>query len=424
MAKRTVELPAGLVEAVAKVLAETAQAGTVARNRSTGAAPNRHAWVHQIKSQVEKYGADNASWCVSWREPDGTQRRRSCGPGSKGLKAAEKLADKTHSELVTGTYQVKAKELWDKFTTDYKNKIVAKMPSASRKSIHDTLALFTKLAKPKYVATITTEKIDAFITERLKANGIKKRKLSPATVNKDLRNLRTALRVAHDWGLIAKVPKFRMQKETESLKTYITPEHFAAVYQACGSAKAPSVPNIDAADWWRALFVLLYMTGWRVGQALSLKWADVDLDGATAITRADANGNKGKRDERIPLHPVVVEHLRNLKTFDERVFPWDQHYRKLWVHLWIIQKAATLPGHTEHDPKPLPQCGRNGWYGFHDIRRAFATCNAADMDLFELQKLMQHKSLATTQRYVNMASKLNAKVQNLFVPPVLISETA
>jgi len=292
------------------------------------------------------------------------------------------------------------------------------MPWASRQAIEDTFEVFDRVSKPTYVSAITTAKIDAFVTERAKDPGIKDRPIAPATINKDLRNLRTALRVAHDWGLLNKVPKFRMQKVVELIPTYITPEHFASVYQACEFAKAPNVPNIDAADWWRGLFVLLYMTGWRIGQAMSLKWADVDLENATAITRATASGNKGKREQRIPLHPVVVAHLRKLQSFDERVFPWDQHYRKLWVHLAIIQKAATIPGDKPDETKPLPQCGKNGWYGFHDLRRAFATCNAAAMDLFELQKLMQHKSLATTQGYVNMAKKLNAKVANLFVPPI------
>lgn len=147
----------------------------------------------------------------------------------------------------------------------------------------------------------------------------------------------------------------------------------------------------------------------------SARWKAVSYGAQTA-------GNKGKREERIPLHPVVVDHLRKIKSFDERVFPWNQHYRKLWVHFWIIQKAAVLPGDKPDETKPLPQCGKHGsWYGFHDCWRAFATCNAADMDLFELQKLMQHKSLATTQIYVNMANKLNAKVKTLYVPQVLAS---
>ncbi len=76
------------------------------------------------------------------------------------------------------------------------------------------------------------------------------------------------------------------------------------------------------------------------------------------------------------------------------------------------------------DGSPLPQAGKNGWYGFHDFLRALATLNAQKMDLFELQGLMQHQSLETTKLYVNMASRLKM-IKGLYVPNVLAtSETA
>ncbi len=72
------------------------------------------------------------------------------------------------------------------------------------------------------------------------------------------------------------------------------------------------------------------------------------------------------------------------------------------------------------DGSPLPRGGKNaGRYGFHDLRRGFATANAESMDLFQLQSLMQHKSLDTTRLYVNMAEKLNSAVDGLKVPAIL-----
>ena len=69
--------------------------------------------------------------------------------------------------------------------------------------------------------------------------------------------------------------------------------------------------------------------------------------------------------------------------------------------------------------KPMPQASKEGWYGFQNLRRGFATENAAEMDLFELQQLMQHKSLETTKLYIGMAKKLNRAVEPLKVPAVL-----
>jgi integrase len=223
----------------------------------------------------------------------------------------------------------------------------------------------------------------------------------------------------YDWGYIQKVPRFRFLKPPEKLPTFVPPEHFAAMIHACRVAKLPNdIPNVSVPDWWRGLLVMLYMTGWRIGQPRDLRWEDVDLAAKKAISRAEHN--KGRRDLETQLHPLIVKYLEPLAgSFNSLVFPWDHNNRTLWVEFACIQKAATLG-----DKSPMPKAGKNGrWYGFHDLRRGFATVNAASMNLFELQGLMQHQSLATTKGYVNMAGRLNKAVSNLFVPDLRSGET-
>ncbi len=156
------------------------------------------------------------------------------------------------------------------------------------------------------------------------------------------------------------------------------------------------------------------MTGWRISQILALRWEDVDLEKGTALSRA--GDNKGRRDVFLPLHPVIVTHLRKLTgSFDPCVFPWNHRRRSLWEEFATIQEKAKLA-----DGSPLPQAGRFGnRYGFHDLRRGFATENAEEMDLFELQQLMQHQSLEATRLYVGISKKLINAVANLKVPSIL-----
>ena len=111
------------------------------------------------------------------------------------------------------------------------------------------------------------------------------------------------MRKAHRWGCIASIPYFDLEKEPKKLPNYVSPEHFAMIYSGCGSASVPGDLPYPAADWWRGLVVTAYMTGWRVSELLALRREDVDLDAGTAITRWE--DNKGKRDERVKLHPVV-----------------------------------------------------------------------------------------------------------------------
>jgi integrase len=194
-----------------------------------------------------------------------------------------------------------------------------------------------------------------------------------------------------------------MVKEPRKLVRYVTPEHFAQIYESCHVATKPAGYPFSPEDWWQALLVFVYMTGWRIGEPLALRREDLDLDHGTAVTRAE--DNKGGRDELVPLHPVVIDHLRRINCFEPVVFPWPHHERTLWLEFGKIQDAAGLPLESH--------------YGFHDIRRSFATLNHEQLSADVLQRLMRHKSYSTTQRYVNMARSVTASVERLHVPDFL-----
>jgi integrase len=117
------------------------------------------------------------------------------------------------------------------------------------------------------------------------------------------------------------VPKFRKLKEPEKLTRYVTDEDFKSIYEACEHAHLPRLPgeHYTPAEWWRALITMAHLTGWRISEPLKLRRSDLDLDAGVAITRA--RDNKAKRDERVPLHPFVIEHLRGIVSYTEAVFP-------------------------------------------------------------------------------------------------------
>src|SRR5438045_282633 len=79
---------------------------------------------------------------------------------------------------------------------------------------------------------------------------------APATINKDLRHIKAALRLAREWNYLPEVPKIRMVKEPQKLPTYVTPEHFDLIYNTgCELAKLPDDPGrgYTPAEWWKAL---------------------------------------------------------------------------------------------------------------------------------------------------------------------------
>lgn len=349
------------------------------------------AWLFQDHRQKQKLG-DKCPWSVGWIDPEG--KRKSKRIGAKSL--AEKFARKVEGQLAAGTYQDVKRKGWAEFRKDYEEKVAIATSSGNQLSIKIALDHFQRLVNPKSMVAIKTTTVDTFRAAR------QAEEVSVATVNKELRHLKAALRVAHEWKLIPEVPKIRMLREPEKIPRFVTQEHFTAIYNACDAAAEPSKLPCAAGDWWRALLVLLFMTGWRIGQAMALKWEDVDLEAGTAKTQAE--DNKGKRDAIIGIHPMVVEHLRKIRGFYPAVFPWLQNERELWNVFHKIQEAAGIS-----EPH----------YGFHDLRRAFATVNAENMTGDALQRLMQHRDYTTTQRYINLAHQVKAAVANIQVPDVL-----
>lgn len=377
------------------------------------------AWIYQDDKQVKKHGEDKASWYVGWIDPEGKRRCKSCGSGKDGKKAAEKLRKKREAELLTGTYQSNARKTWEQFRQDYDERILPGMSPKTRLCVESSLAHFERIIRPVRVSAIKTQTIDDFIAARRQEPGLKKGSLlSPASINHDLRHIKAALAVAVEWDYLTDLPKFRMEKVPKKLPCYVTGEHFAIIYQAADQVRLPADLHCTAADWWRALLVMGYMTGWRISDMMGLRREDLDLDEGFAITRAE--DNKGKRDEKVKLHPVVIEHLRKVVSFDPRVFAWNHNRRTLHATLMRLQKAAGIHLPCSEDHEHTDYCHV---YGFHDLRRAFATMNADKLTADALQALMRHKSYQTTQVYINMARQMDAAVASLHVPEVLKAKT-
>jgi integrase len=64
----------------------------------------------------------------------------------------------------------------------------------------------------------------------------------------------------------------------------------------------------------------------------------------------------------------------------------------------------------------VPSQDQRQYFGFHDLRRGFATMNAERLTPDALQALMQHQDYQTTQRYIAMARQLNPAAEAVYAP--------
>jgi site-specific recombinase XerD len=138
----------------------------------------------------------------------------------------------------------------------------------------------------------------------------------------------------------------------------------------------------------RMLYRLLLGTGIRIGSALALDLADVDLARAELCLHC-----KGNREERVPVPRAVVEDLRAYVAgrpsgplFTTKAGARLQHrqvHRRLgyWLKTAGIQRQASP----------------------HSLRHAFATgLYARTGDLLLVQRALRHRSIASTMVYAHL----------------------
>lgn len=115
---------------------------------------------------------------------------------------------------------------------------------------------------------------------------------------------------------------------------------------------------------------------------------------------------------------MTLEHLQQIASDSPLVFYWPHNRRTLDTEFHRIQKTAGIylpcPKSDEHECTDA--CHR---YGFHALRRAYATLNVNNMAAPMLQKKMRHKSFQTTLRYINLADKMKKTTEQVYVPEFL-----
>jgi integrase len=187
--------------------------------------------------------------------------------------------------------------------------------------------------------------------------------------------------VALAWDWMAVRP------ESEGQLQFYTPAQVSAL------KRAASTP-VDV-----AIYTLAVEAGPRMSEIRALKVRNVDFevgvlrfeDGYT--TRGGHAGNKGRRVRSVPMT--------------------DNVRAGLWPYCKDRPGAALV---FEHDSKPgEPICGYNLYrrfvsaarraglpiLRFHDLRHSFGTQAIRRVNIYELQRLMGHRHITTTERYLH-----------------------
>jgi len=145
------------------------------------------------------------------------------------------------------------------------------------------------------LTSLTARDVENFLDSRLAE------KLSPATVNLDVKIIGGALNAARRQGLIPTNPAEAVElPEVESTERgTFTPDEVKMLVNA-------------AEGEWKLLIPLAYYTAARLGDCCRMQWEGVDLAGETLTYTQSKTGKK----VTVPLHPDLLARLNKLAGTD------------------------------------------------------------------------------------------------------------
>jgi integrase len=245
---------------------------------------------------------------------------------------------------------------------------------------------------------LTAEAVDAYIEARLDADK------AAATINRETQLLGQAMRLALERGRITALPSIRHLPERNVRQGFFERPDLEAVVAA--------LPDYLQDFTWFGSF-----TGWRRGEIISLRWADVDRDGGAIRLRPEASKNGRGRTVILAgeLAGLMERRWRARVVTDgpasrvaELVFHRDGapigDFRKAWASACVAAGLfQVIVGDTEGTERRVPS------RLFHDLRRtAVRTMIRAGVREGVAMAISGHRTRSIFDRY-NITSEADLR---------------
>ena len=174
------------------------------------------------------------------------------------------------------------------------------------------------------------------------------------------------------------------------LPTVLTLEEVERLLAAVSTDTAAGVRD-------RALLELLYATGLRVSELVSLKLSDVDMEGGVLSCHG-----KGSKQRRVPVGRSALRWLQEYGQARRSLLSG-----RVSAYLFVTQGGATMTRQQVwHRIKKIAAVAGLRAVSPHVLRHSFAThLMQHGADSRSVQALLGHSDLATTQLYTHMSSQ-------------------
>jgi len=248
--------------------------------------------------------------------------------------------------------------------------------------------------RPRAWGEVTREHITDYILD------MKEREYASSTIARKVAAVKSFFKFLEDIGQISTNP-------AKELETPRAEKHLPATISAEDVDRLLAAPSDDTPAGLRdrAMLELLYATGLRVSELVSLNVNDVDLDEGTVRCMG-----KGKKERVLPLYEKARYALyRYLEHGRPQLLGKDNRQDALFLNrrgtrltrqgLWLIIKRY------------VEQIGITQNVTPHTLRHSFAThMLRGGADLREVQQMLGHANITTTQIYTQVSDEHKREV--------------
>jgi len=260
-------------------------------------------------------------------------------------------------------------------------KLRSRRPNTKRLYRYSLRAFNQHLGRAAKLSDLTNDTLSTFAAWRLDAGVGKK------SVNRDLFNLLALWRWLHIKGYVKNWPDVAMETPPIRVPIALLRDEVDRMMEAIAAEDMP-VGELAAPVFWRALMLVIWDTGERIGAVMAITWDRVDLD--AGWVRFNAESRKGAtEDNLLPIAIDTREALAELRGRSRRreglVYPWPYSGTYIYHRLGRIMRRAGLPDNRQ--------------YKFHVVRKSVASHyeaaggNATD--------LLKHSSRKVTMAYLD-----------------------
>ncbi|MEZ0346667.1 MAG: site-specific tyrosine recombinase/integron integrase [Infirmifilum sp.] len=238
------------------------------------------------------------------------------------------------------------------------------------KSFKSILEKFIEFLGDKSLADISVYDVDTFLAQ-LRSNGWKPDSLYTAGV--------ALKRFLEFIGKEDALKNFELPKREKRLPRYLEPDEVKKMLDAAENTRD------------RLILLLLFTTGLRVAELVNIRKSDVDLEKHTIRVKG-----KGSKERYVYFSPTATELLKKQleESNSEWLFPSSKNPLS-HIHYTTVERTLSALAR---------KAGLNKRVTPHLLRHTFATLSLANgLDIREIQELLGHSNLNTTQVYAHVS---------------------